>query len=110
MHNLAARPNIYIKMSAFFDMFNATGDESAPWTAPKDVGSYRAHFDVLMNTFGDKRLIWGSNWPVCTLAGTVGEEVAIAEGYLSGFSKEVRDNVMFKNAKKFYHRHSGISD
>jgi L-fuconolactonase len=55
-------------------------------------------------------LIWGSNWPVCTLGGTVGEEVAIAEGYLSGFSKEVRDNVMFKNAKKFYHRHSGISD
>ena len=33
--------------------------------------AYKAHFNVLMTAFGSKRLIWGSNWPVIGLPGTL---------------------------------------
>jgi predicted TIM-barrel fold metal-dependent hydrolase len=102
--SLAAQPNIYIKWSAFFDAANATGDESMPWVAPKDMMSYKGVFDALWAAFGEDRLIWGSNWPVVKLAGTVAEEVKIAEDYLATKTPAQRDKVMFKNAILFYRR------
>jgi predicted TIM-barrel fold metal-dependent hydrolase len=125
---LASHKNIYIKFSAFFDMANATGDESKPWTAPKDMASYKPVFDKLFDAFGEDRMIWGSNFPVVLLAGTVDEEVAIAEQYLAqrtpstppaggadgGTAGEggapptstvsARDKVMYQNAILFYQR------
>jgi len=102
--SLAAQPNIYVKWSAFFDAANATGDESMPWTAPKDMAMYKGIFDALWTTFGEDRVVWGSNWPVAKLAGTLAEEVAIAEAYLATKTPAQRDKVMFKNAILFYRR------
>ena len=102
--SLAAQPNIYVKMSAFFDAANASGDESMPWTAPKTMDMYKPIFDYLFMKFGEDRLIWGSNWPVVKLAGTIAEEVAIAEAYLATKTQDQRDKVMFKNAILFYRR------
>jgi predicted TIM-barrel fold metal-dependent hydrolase len=104
MRRLAARPNLHVKLSSLFDMFNTTGDESKPWDAPKEVAAYRAHLEVLMSAFGEDRLIWGSNWPVCTLAGTLEEEIQILEEYLRPLGREARDKVMFRNAILFYRR------
>ncbi|HXI56340.1 MAG TPA: amidohydrolase family protein [Polyangia bacterium] len=101
---LAAKPNIYVKWSAFFDTANASGDESMPWTAPKDAASYTKIFDALWTTFGEDRIIWGSNWPVAKLAGSLEEEVKIAEDYLATKTPAQRDKVMFKNAILFYRR------
>ena len=53
--------------AAFFDAANASGDESKPWTAPKDMASYKPIFDALWTAFGENRLIWGSNYPVSEL-------------------------------------------
>jgi predicted TIM-barrel fold metal-dependent hydrolase len=95
-------PNLYMKFSSFYDMY-APGDVVFP--TPTDLGSYKAHFDVLMTAFGSDRLIWGSNWPVISLHGTFEAQVAIAEEYLAPMGTAVRDNVMFKNALTFYRRH-----
>jgi len=100
-----ACPNIYMKFSSFYDMY-APGD--VPFLSPTDLASYKAHFDVLMDAFGADRLIWGSNWPVIELHGTFEDQIRIAEEYLLPFGKTVRDKVMFKNALKFYRRHTGI--
>ncbi len=102
--SLAAHPNIYVKWSAFFDAANATGDESMPWTAPKDMAMYKPVFDALWSAFGEDRIIWGSNWPVVKLAGTIAEEVKIAEDYLATKTQTQRDKVMFSNAILFYRR------
>jgi len=104
MRRLATRPNLHVKLSSLFDMFNATGDESQPWDAPKHVGAYRAHLDVLIGAFGEDRLIFGSNWPVCTLAGTIEEQIQIVEAYLRPLGRSARNNVMFRNAVLFYRR------
>jgi predicted TIM-barrel fold metal-dependent hydrolase len=106
MKALARNKNVYIKFSSFFDMFNPApgGDESMPWNAPKEVASYQAHFDFLLETFGPDRLVWGSNYPVVSMGGTMKDEIAIAEQYLAGHGKDVRDKVMFRNAIFFYRR------
>jgi predicted TIM-barrel fold metal-dependent hydrolase len=101
---LAAHKNIYIKFSSFFDMFNPAATEDNPWKAPTDLASYKPHFDVLYKAFGPDRLIYGTNYPVVTLGGTVAQHNAIAEEYLAPYGEAVRDKVMYRNAEKFYAR------
>jgi L-fuconolactonase len=109
MKKLSEHKNIYMKFSSFFDMFNPKATEDEPWQAPQDVSAYKPHFDVLVSTFGEDRLIWGSNWPVVRL-GAGGEdtalanEIKIAEEYLKPLGQKVRDKIMFQNAQKFYKR------
>ncbi len=102
---LAAHKNVYIKFSSFFDMYNPAATEDNPWTAPTDLAAYKPHFDVLYKAFGPDRLIYGTNYPVVTLGGTVAQHNAIAEEYLAPFGTAVRDKVMYRNAEKFYARH-----
>jgi L-fuconolactonase len=101
---LAKHKNIYIKFSSFFDMYNPAASEDNPWQAPTDVAAYKPHFDVLYKAFGADRLIYGSNYPVVTLGGTVAQHNAIAEEYLAPLGTAVRDKVMYRNAEKFYAR------
>jgi len=106
VQKLAAHKNIYIKFSSFFDMYNPAATEDNPWKAPTDLAAYKPHFDVLYQAFGPDRLIYGTNYPVVTLGGTVADHNAIAEQYLAPLGRAVRDKVMFRNAQKFYARES----
>jgi L-fuconolactonase len=103
---LAKNKNLYIKFSSFFDMFNpdAMGDESKPWSSPRDINQYKGHFDVLLHAFGPDRLVWGSNHPVVAMGGSMKDEIALAEQYLAPLGQEVRDKIMFRNAVLFYRR------
>jgi L-fuconolactonase len=101
---LAAHQNIYIKFSSFFDMYNPAATEDEPWKAPTNLAAYKPHFDVLYKAFGPDRLIYGTNYPVVTLGGTVAQHNAIAEAYLAPLGTAVRDKVMYRNAEKFYAR------
>ena len=94
-------PNVYMKFSSYYDMY-APGDVVFP--SPTDLASYKAHFDVLFDAFGPDRLIYGSNYPVVTLGGTLAAHNAIAEEYLATKGTAARDKVMFQNAVKFYSR------
>ena len=104
MKRLAALPNVHMKFSSFFDLWNTGGSEEQGWQSPKDVASYKPHFDVLMQSFGPDRLIWGSNWPVCELGGSFADQLAIAEAYLAPLGPAIRDKVMYRNAERFYRR------
>ncbi len=101
---VAAMPNVHMKFSSFFDMFNTSGDENQPWQAPTTLDAYKAHFDVLMKAFGAERLIWGSNWPVSAMGGDFATQIKIAEAYLAPYGTKVRDQVMAGNARAFYKR------
>lgn len=101
---LAARPNVCLKLSALFDMWNPAADENQPWEAPKEARAYAPWFDVALETFGGERIFFGSNWPVCNLAGTLAEEIRIAEDYLAAHGAGLRDKVMHDNARAFYRR------
>ena len=104
MRTLARRPNVFVKLSSLYDMFNPAADDNHPWTAPQDLASYRQHFDVLFESFGPSRVLFGSNWPVCTLGGSLADEIRIVEEYLSKTGGRVREAVMHENARAFYRR------
>ena len=104
MRRLARHANVHVKLSALYDMFNPGADETHPWQAPTDVAAYRAHFDVLFEAFSPQRLLFGSNWPVCTMGGSLADEIAIMEEYLAPLGQPIRDAVMHDNARRVYRR------
>ncbi|WP_309094329.1 amidohydrolase family protein [Streptomyces sp.] len=66
---LAALPNTVAKLSGL-----ATEADPAGWT----VEDLRPYAEVALEAFGPARLMYGSDWPVCTLAGTYGGTLGTA--------------------------------
>jgi L-fuconolactonase len=70
-----------------------------------DPTQYYPVMEYLWNLFGQRRLIWGSNWPVCRYGGVLTDpvdfEIDIWESFLAQQS-EGRNDVMYKNALRVY--------
>ncbi|MET4388666.1 L-fuconolactonase [Bradyrhizobium sp. F1.4.3] len=54
------------------------------------------------NCFGEDRLIFGSDWPVCLLAGSYGEIKSALEACLARLGPQVREKAFGMNAKRAY--------
>lgn len=81
MAELAEGTNAFCKLSGLVT------EAGSDWT----VNDLRPYTDHLLATFGPRRLIWGSDWPVCTSAASYQEWIATADTLLSQQSKsEVR--------------------
>jgi|688.fasta_scaffold63857_3 L-fuconolactonase len=69
MATAAKRPNVRCKVSALVE-------NTAAKPAPREVEHYRPVLDAVWESFGEDRLLFGSNWPIWTrsnsLAGVVG--------------------------------------
>ncbi|MFI7014061.1 amidohydrolase family protein [Streptomyces sp. NPDC050164] len=61
---LAALPNTVCKLSGM-----VTEADLASWT----IDDLRPYADTVLDAFGPDRLMFGSDWPVCTLAATYGD-------------------------------------
>lgn len=68
------------------------------WT-PQDITPY---LDVAVEAFGTKRLMYGSDWPVCLIAASYSEVFGLVNNYFSSSTKEEQDAVFGKNAIDFY--------
>ncbi|MGD0841965.1 MAG: amidohydrolase family protein [Candidatus Acidiferrales bacterium] len=82
MRLLAAGPNVYCKISGMIT--------EADWKAwrPEDFAPY---LDVVFDAFGPDRLMFGSDWPVCLLAGTYRNVKQLVEGYISRRAGSAQD-------------------
>lgn len=58
--------------------------------------------DTVLETFGVERLMYGSDWPVCLVAGAYEEVLGIVEAYFSAFSQAEQALVFGENARRFY--------
>lgn len=94
IRRLAAHPNVYCKLSGM-----VTEANTAAWRAA-DLGPY---LDVVVRAFGTERLMIGSDWPVCTLAGEYAEVLRIVQDYVWQFSAEEQAAILGVNAARFYH-------
>ena len=94
LRKLAAHPNVHCKASGLVT--------EADWTAwqPAD---FRPYLDAAFAAFGSERLMFGSDWPVCLLAGRYDQVVGLLADYLAGFSVAERAAVWGDNAARFYH-------
>ena len=68
------------------------------WTAD-DVCPYLEH---ALSIFGPDRLLFGSDWPVCTLAASYERVVELAETFVGGLSATDRAAVLGGNATEIY--------
>ncbi|MER7376288.1 amidohydrolase family protein [Streptomyces lanatus] len=69
VRSLAALSNTVCKLSGM-----VTEADPGSWT----VDDLRPYADVVLDAFGPGRLMFGSDWPVCTLAATYGQVLATA--------------------------------
>jgi len=68
------------------------------WT-PED---FQPYLDVVFDCFGSSRLMFGSDWPVCTLAAHYREVVDLVRDYLRGLPSTAVARVMGQNALATY--------
>jgi L-fuconolactonase len=69
------------------------------WT-PED---FKPYMDVVFDAFGASRLMFGSDWPVCTLAAHYHEVVGLVRDYLQALPSDAGARVMGQNAIDAYH-------
>jgi L-fuconolactonase len=95
---LAARPNVSCKVSGLVT-------EAGPGWRPAQIAPY---IDHLADRFGPGRLMFGSDWPVCTLAASYAEVTALARDALAGrLGQAELDAVFGANAIAVYRLDGG---
>ncbi|MGL4290594.1 MAG: amidohydrolase family protein, partial [Phreatobacter sp.] len=92
MAALAAQPNVWCKLSGIVT-------EAGPGWTPARLAPYVAH---VLDVFGPRRLLWGSDWPVATLAASYDDWLAATDSLLSGLSDDERAAVRGGNAGRVY--------
>ncbi|GDY41549.1 hypothetical protein SANT12839_024310 [Streptomyces antimycoticus] len=91
--SLAALPNIDCKLSGLVTEADWDG-----WK-PEQVLPYAQH---VLDAFGPGRVLFGSDWPVCILAATYDEVVALAERAALQLGEDERAAVFGGNAARAY--------
>ncbi len=92
IRELASFENVHCKVSGIV----TTASEN--WTH-EELKPYILH---LVETFGYKRLMFGSDWPVCTLAATYREWVAALLWAVDDASDDEKNRLFYQNGLEFY--------
>lgn len=93
IQKIASYPNVSCKLSGM-----VTETTNYNWTKEQ----FHPFLDLVVSAFGTKRLMYGSDWPVCLLAAMYQNQLAIVEEYISAFSNHERNQIMGENAIAFY--------
>ncbi len=85
--------------TASFCKLSGLVTEAGPdWT----VSELKPYVDHLLNTFGPERLIWGSDWPVCTLVASYAQWQDASLALLEGCIDEDRTEIFGGTAQHAY--------
>jgi L-fuconolactonase len=93
LQQLAKFPNVCCKLSGL-----VTEARWKQWQ-PEDFYIY---LNIVSEAFGPKRLMIGSDWPVCTLSGDYAATMGVVVDYLQRFSAAEREAILGANAARFY--------
>ncbi|WP_328535559.1 amidohydrolase family protein [Streptomyces sp. NBC_00344] len=89
---LAGLPNTVCKLSG---LVTEAGED---WT----VQRLRPYMDTALDAFGPGRLMFGSDWPVCTLVASYGEVVGTAQRLTAELSPAERRQIFESTASRVY--------
>ena len=90
---VAKIPNVYCKLSGMI-----TEADPGGWKA-EHLRPYAAH---VLNVFSPERLMFGSDWPVCTLTGSWKEVLAAFTQAIGPQPIDVREKLLGGTAQEFY--------
>lgn len=93
MREIASNPRAYCKVSGLITEANWES-----WRAD----DFRPYLDVVFEAFGTGRLLFGSDWPVCLLAGTYRQVRELVADYMKGLADSEQEKVFGTNAERFY--------
>ena len=93
MKEIAKQENVYCKLSGMI-----TEADYNSWT-PKQISPY---LDLVLSAFGSDRIMFGSDWPVCLVAGGYAEVKQLVTDFISKLSLIEQAQIMGTNAIQFY--------
>ncbi|WP_163400042.1 amidohydrolase family protein [Flavobacterium fluviatile] len=93
INKLAKHPNVSCKLSGLVT-------ESVDWKWQQV--DFDLYIDVIVNSFGTDRLLFGSDWPVQLLASEYHEALHIVLSYFKDYASDEVDKIMGLNARRFY--------
>jgi L-fuconolactonase len=93
LRELAKRPNVYAKISGM-----VTEADYRAWTPDQ----LRPYVDVALESFGPRRLMFGSDWPVCLVACEYGRWVQLVREFIEELSPDEQANIMGNTARRAY--------
>ncbi len=93
LKELALNSNVFCKISGMITEAKHDG-----WTSE----DFRPYLDVVLQAFGEDRVMFGSDWPVCLLAGSYEQVHQIAADYFSQFTEVTQRKFFGETAAKFY--------
>ena len=94
---LARRPNIFCKFSGLVT-------EVPGWRWTPEL--LRPYFEVVLEIFGPKRLMFGSDWPVCLVAAEYAQWHAFVKDCVAPLTADEGAAIMSGSATQFYQLHS----
>lgn len=93
IREIAAHPKLHCKISGMVT--------EADWENWKKE-DFKPYLEVVFDAFGPERLMFGSDWPVCTLAAEYEEVYGLLEAYMEPLAEEEKQMILGGNAQQFY--------
>jgi L-fuconolactonase len=93
IHELSKRQNLYCKLSGM-----VTEADWSNWS----IGDFRPYFEIVLSAFGPSRLMFGSDWPVLTLASDYGRWVEVAGSLIAELSPGEQERILYGTAVEAY--------
>ena len=93
MTSIGKHENVSCKMSGM-----VTEADFNTWS-PEQIHPY---MDTALEAFGSKRILFGSDWPVCLVAGNYSKIKKLTTDFISQLSKIEQNSIMGNNAIEFY--------
>ena len=93
LRELASFENVLCKLSGLLT--------EAEWTDWKP-GDFEPYLDVVLEAFGPDRCMIGSDWPVCTLAGSYSDAMRVVIDYVEKLAPDERDAILGGTCTRAY--------
>ena len=94
LKEIAKRPNMNVKLSAI--LRRVDGQVSM------DLSGYKAKLDLLVATFGEDRILFGSDWPNSDGVAPVDQVFRIAKEYFATQPRAVAEKYFWRNSLNVY--------
>jgi L-fuconolactonase len=93
LREISAYPNVSCKLSGLVTEANLTS-----WT----IEDLRPYVERALEFFGPGRMMFGSDWPVCLLAGSYAQVLETFQSLLADLTDEDRNRIFGENVQRFY--------
>jgi predicted TIM-barrel fold metal-dependent hydrolase len=94
LKEIHSRPNIFVKLSEI--------DHRVNGEVVSGLAAHRARLDLLMETFGEDRVVFGSDWPNSVGIATLAQIVELTRSYFATRSHAAAEKYFWKNSLQAY--------